>query len=183
MWPEGRAVRDRALPDSHTGVNIAHVLSEAVKEWGLPPSPPLVTDNASNMIVAAEEYGAIHIGCLAHTLNLACGKALHITSVANLLAKMRRIVSYFHRSCLATTALKEKQTLLQLPKHKLIKDVSTRWNSALDMVSRYLEQQPAIYAALTSKELRGKEKDLPTLSDRDTVFLLAINTYRETHTG
>ena len=119
------------------------------------------------MIVAADEFGSIHIGCLAHTLNLACGKALRIISVANLLAKMRRIVTYFHRSCLATTALKEKQTLLQLPEHKLINDVSTRWNSALDMISRYLEQQPAIYAALTSKELRGKEKDLVTLSDRD----------------
>ena len=34
------------------------------------------------------------------------------------------------------------------------------------MVSRYLEQ-PAIYAVLTSNELRGKEKDLATLSDRD----------------
>ena len=34
------------------------------------------------------------------------------------------------------------------------------------MVSRYLEQH-AIYAVLTSNELRGKEKDLATLSDRD----------------
>ena len=35
------------------------------------------------------------------------------------------------------------------------------------MISRYLEQQPATYAALTSKELRGREKDLGTLSERD----------------
>ena len=52
--------------------------------------------------------------------------------------------------------LKEKQKMLQLPDHKLVTDVQTRWNSALDMVSRFLEQQPAIYSALTSKELRGK---------------------------
>ena len=35
------------------------------------------------------------------------------------------------------------------------------------MISRYLEQQPAIYTALTSKELRGREKDRDTLSERD----------------
>lgn len=46
-------------------------------------------------------------------------------------------------------------------------DVATRWNSAEDMISRYLEQQPAIYAALTSKELRKREKDISTLSERE----------------
>jgi len=120
------------------------------------------------MTVAAEEFGSsLHVGCLAHTLNLACGKALKITSVSHLLARMRRVVAYFHRSTVANAILKDKQKLLQLPEHKLLIDVATRWNSALDMISRYLEQQPAIYAALTSKELRGREKDLGTLSERD----------------
>lgn len=143
-------------------------MREAVNEWGLPPDPPLVSDNASNMTVAAEEFGSsLHVGCLAHTFNLACGKALKITSVSHLLARMRRVVAYFHRSTVANAILKDKQKLLQLPEHKLLIDVATRWNSALDMISRYLEQQPAIYAALTSKELRGREKDLGTLSERD----------------
>ena len=31
----------RALPESHTGINIAGVLREAVNEWRLPPDPPL----------------------------------------------------------------------------------------------------------------------------------------------
>ena len=137
-------------------------------EWNLPPNPPVVTDNASNMTVAAEELGTpLHVGFLAHTLNLACGKALKITSVSHLLARMRRVVGYFHRSAVATASLKEKQKLLQLPEHKLVIDVATRWNSAVDMISRYLEQQPAIYAALTSKELRKREKDISTLSERD----------------
>lgn len=127
-------------------------------EWNLPPNPPVVTHNASNMTVAAEELGTcLHVRCLAHTLNLACGKALQITSVSHLLARMRRVVGYFHRSAVATAILKEKQKLLQLPEHKLVIDVATRWNSAVDMISRYLEQQPAIYTALTSKELRKRE--------------------------
>lgn len=110
-------------------------MREAVREWKLPPNPPVVTDNASNITVAAEELGTcLHVGCLAHTLNLACGKA-----VSHLLARMRRVVGYFHRSAVATSILREKQKLLQLPEHKLVIDVATRWNSAVDMISRYLE--------------------------------------------
>lgn len=39
-------------------------------------------------------------------------------------------------------------------------DVVTRWNSALEMLERFLEQQPAISAALLSPEVRRSEKDL-----------------------
>ena len=145
------------MPESHTGANIAAVLTEATEEWCIQPHPPLVSDNASNMIVAGKEFETdLHVTCFAHTLNLACGRALKIGSVAKLLAKMRNVVAFFHRSCQATKLLSEKQKLLKLPEHKLIIDVQTRWNSALDMTSRFLEQQPAVYAALTSKELRGK---------------------------
>ena len=116
---------------------MVNVLREAVTEWNLPPSPPTVTDNSSNMTVAAEELGtSLHVGCLAHTLNLACGKALKITSVSHLLARIRRVVGYFHRSVVAAEILKEKQRLLQLPEHNPLVDVATRWNSALDMISR-----------------------------------------------
>ncbi|KAK6192358.1 hypothetical protein SNE40_003837 [Patella caerulea] len=98
------------------------------------------------MAVAVKEFAAFHVGCFAHTLK--------INSVSLLLARIRRIMNYFHRSTVAAAVFKE----VQLPKHKLVIDVQTRWNSALDMTSRFLEQQPAVYAALTSKELRGKEK-------------------------
>ena len=44
--------------------------------------------------------------------------------------------------------LSSKQQLLDIPKHSLIKDVSTRWNSTHDMIKRLCEQQPAISAVL-----------------------------------
>lgn len=120
------------------------------------------------MTVAAEELGtSSDVGCLVHTLNLACRKALEITSVSHLLARMRQVVVYFHGRTVAAEILKEKKRLLQLPEHNLVLDVATRWNSAPDMISRYLEQRTAIYAALTSKELCKREKDVPTLSERD----------------
>lgn len=92
-----------------------------------------------------------------------------LRSVSHLLVRMRRVVGYFRRSAVANAILKEKQKqkLLQLPEHNLVIDVATRWNSAVDMISRYLEQQPVIYAALTFKKLRKREKDISSLSERE----------------
>lgn len=57
--------------------------------------------------------------------------------------------------------------MLNLPKHKLIRNVTTRWNTAQDMLARYVEQQPAIYSALTmDKTLRSHiNKDMAILTD------------------
>ncbi|XP_057197562.1 zinc finger BED domain-containing protein 4-like [Triplophysa rosa] len=60
-----------------------------------------------------------------------------------------------------------KQKLLQLPPHKLIMDVTTRWNSTLDMLVRYLEQQAAISAALTSPAMRQNAHNIDTLDSSD----------------
>ncbi|CAL8284852.1 unnamed protein product [Lota lota] len=58
------------------------------------------------------------------------------------------------RSAIAADALKINQKMLQLPQHKLVTDVVVHWNSAFERLSRFLEQQPAICAALLSPEQR-----------------------------
>ena len=44
------------MHESHSGVNIAAVLTEATLVWCIQPHPPLVSDNASNMTVAGNAF-------------------------------------------------------------------------------------------------------------------------------
>ena len=114
----------------------------------------MTVDNASNMTVALEVAGAQKLGCLAHTLNLASNKAMSIQSLQRVLAKVRSIVTFFHKSNIATEMLKEKQLALQLPQHKLINDCKTRWNSTYQMIQRFLTQRPAVLAALLDERIK-----------------------------
>lgn len=45
----------------------------------------------------------------------------------------------------------ERQAQLHLPSRKLVVDVSTRWNSSLDMLACFWEQQPAVLNTLLLK--------------------------------
>lgn len=71
-----------------------------------------------------------------------------------------------HRNIRGAEILREKQQQLTLPSHKLIQDVSTRWNSSHDMLEHFLEQQPAVFATLMSRELR-KGEEVNTLGEKD----------------
>ena len=161
-------LQTRAFKGSHTGKNIGALLKQACIDWKLfDKEPALVTDNASNMVLAGVEAEmSPHLMCFAHTINLATQKAFKVDTVERLLGRVRRVVGFFHRSVRAAEILQDKQKQLALPIHKLIQDVSTRWNSSHDMLERLLEQQPAISAALMSRDLRRGE-EVNTLKDKD----------------
>ncbi|CAI5660053.1 unnamed protein product, partial [Oreochromis niloticus] len=165
---QSHVLQTQAMHDSHTGEHIAALLTDAVAEWGLNTKDlVVVTYNAPNMALAARFAGMTHIQCFAHSLNLASQKALKIQSVVRLLRRIRRVTAFFRRSTTASNQLKQKQCLLQLPAHRLITDIITRWNSSYDMIEQSLEQQPAICAALLSAEVRKSEKEIFTLSESD----------------
>ena len=104
------------------------------------------------------------IGCVAHTINLAAGKALAIYSVRDVVARTKRLVTHFHHSALSSHKLSEKQKLLCLPVRKLIQSVDTRWNSTFDIMTSVLQQQLAICAVLMEntklRDLSLESKDI-----------------------
>ena len=142
--------------ERHTAENLSIEFEKALVEWDL-KNPIVVSDNARNITnVFSKFLKWDHIGCMAHTINLAVTKCFKLGSVSKLLAKCHHVVSHFRRSTLQTTVLKEKQKLLSLPNHSLILDCETRWNSTHDMLVRLLEQEPAICAALMTSGKRDE---------------------------
>lgn len=156
------------VESDHRSTCLAEMLTAAIEKWGrMRKDPAIVTDNAANMVCAVVMMGLTHVGCFAHIINLASQAGLKLPNIARLLGRVRHIAKFFHRSTTATRILKEKQKLLQLKAHKLTIDVVTRWNSALEILERFLDQQPAISAALLSPEVRRNEKDLCSLKEED----------------
>lgn len=78
------------------------------------------------MTVAIEVAGVQKLACLAHALNLGSKKVLSLPLLQKVLAKVRSVVTFFHKSNIATEALQEKQLALQLQKQKVINDCKTR---------------------------------------------------------
>ena len=100
------------------------------------------------MGIAASHAGlSLYSHCIAHTLTLAYTKALDFPRVRNVQSKVRKVVTFFHKSNKASNLLSAKKFLLAS-----FNIAKTRWNSTFNMIERYLEQQTPIYAALTSPE-------------------------------
>ncbi|KAB5554100.1 hypothetical protein PHYPO_G00046290 [Pangasianodon hypophthalmus] len=129
------------LEERHTGANIAGWIEEPLEKVGLPPSKivGIVHDNARNIVLAAnilhDRHGWLSVRCAGHTLQLVVNHALKQTQISNALGAARALVEHFKKSELASTKLKLKQKQMGTPDHRLIQDVSTRWNSTYYMIN------------------------------------------------
>lgn len=169
---QNHVLQIRVFNEAHTGNNLAVLLHNVCREWNIKDkNTALVTDYAKNMMLAG--VGAEmdpHMRCIAHTLNLASQKSLKLDRVSELLAKVRKVVTFFHRSPKATEVLHEMQAQLHLPNHKQIHDVSTRWNSSLDMLERFWKQQPAVLNTLLSNKIKRGEC-MASLTEEDMTII------------
>ena len=134
----------------HTAENIADSLRKAAEKWKISEKiVDILTDNVSNIVAAVKLVGWNHVACFSHTLNLVVSEVIKSDeSVSVVKKKCKQIVTFFHQSVKATEKLKEVQYQLNLPEHKLIQEVDTRWNSTFFMFNRIVKQHDAITTAL-----------------------------------
>ena len=138
------------MAERQIGTNIASRIQEVSEVWNIQAShvSAVVTNNASNMTAALNSLECGHLPCFAHTLQLAVNKGLDANSLNQLSSLARKLVEHFKHIALATTALRQKQEQMNVPKHHLIQDVVTCWNSTFIMFQRLLEQRWVVYAIL-----------------------------------
>ena len=137
-WDMSQVLATRLVEVRHTGSNIATEITKILAEFKLTNSSGILHDNAANMEVAMKILSFPHFGCCGHTLQLAIHDGLKASEITKTLARGQNIVAYFHRSLIATEALKKAQTgdnETQKPLG-LVQDVLTRWNSSFLMLER-----------------------------------------------
>ena len=150
----------REMTERHTGVHIADSLTEIAKDWNLEGKiVAVVHDNASNMVLAFDLLeDCSDLPCFAHTLQLAVNAGLEINTISRLSGACKKIVTHFKHSVVATTALRERQIIMNVPQHSLLQEVPTRWNSTYLMYERLAEQQWAIYAVIHDDKVTPTDK-------------------------
>lgn len=96
--------------------------------------------------------------------------------LTNVLVKCRKIVGHFKHSPANNTELKDQQIRLKLKERSLIQDVSTRWNSTLQMFEQLLENEEAVLATLGQPSHKHK---LELLADSEWEKLRVFQTLLE----
>lgn len=143
------------LHDNHTGEYLSEMINKICDVWGLSHDKivSITTDNGSNIVKAIEiTFGrAKHVRCLAHTLNLVVENSVNVPEIKLFLDKVRKIVTWFHQSGVGAEELRQAQTLQNVAEGKLkhlVGDVSTRWNSQLYMIQRFVLMSSTIGSVL-----------------------------------
>lgn len=108
------------------------------------------------MIAAVTEFiGAKRIPCVAHTIHNLVEKALEQNETFSaLLSTIKSIVKHFKHSVKSMDALRKEQEINGKKEGQvlvLIQSVSTRWNSCLDMIQRFVDLSGFVAKILMSK--------------------------------
>ena len=126
------------FPGTHGHSNIAEILQKLAGTWGIDLGEQVScfsTNNGSNIVKSLkDDLNKMHIPCAGHALNLSVEAGLKERTLSSAIARCRKIVTHFNQSRIDQEMLSSKQELLGIPKHSLIKDVSTRWNSTHDKI-------------------------------------------------
>ena len=170
------------FPERHTGVNIAEKLKGVGERWGIIHKVMIVShDQGSNMEAAleilTEECNWQSLACSAHQLQLCILAGLKVNAIDKLTAAVKKIVSHFRHSVVATEALKKKQQQMNITAKKLINSCPTRWNSTYEMLERVLKLHWPIAAVLSDATITKRSDrylDLKTEQWKLTEDIVAV---------
>uniref|UniRef100_A0A3B3DTM8 BED-type domain-containing protein n=1 Tax=Oryzias melastigma TaxID=30732 RepID=A0A3B3DTM8_ORYME len=124
----------------------------------------LTTDSAHNMIAAARRFPFEHVPCVAHCIHRVITVCLHNSPFDSTLAKCRRLVGHFKHSPANSAELEHKQIAHDQKKESIAQDVTTRWNSTLEMIKRILRNVEPLRDALAQ---HATNVTMPTPAELD----------------
>ena len=142
----------KAMTGSHTGQYISDLFLELLQKWDIDPKRVMLVlrDSGANVVKAMRVMELPDLSCCAHTLQLVIGDALGSQRVVDdIIAKLKSVATHFGHSLLAKQRLAQIQNENDVEDHSILQATPTRWNSALIMLRRMLEQKQALilYAA------------------------------------
>lgn len=98
------------------------------------------TDSANNMKKAVELIGVERVPCTAHAIhNMVQAAFSRCKDVADCIAQIKEIVTFFKQSTTAKCTLDEERALKEKPILSLLQSVCTRWNSEYYMLNRFYD--------------------------------------------
>ncbi|XP_051909222.1 E3 SUMO-protein ligase ZBED1-like [Hippocampus zosterae] len=137
----------------HNAENCAERFLSVAVMWGIRQKITTIgTDSTRTAIAAARHLPFQHSPCIAHILHRTITVSLAECGFNGVLAKCHKIAGHFqHGPDNMEEELPRKQSRPGQENEELIRDVSMRWNSTLDMISCLLKSQEA-FASLHNQE-------------------------------
>ncbi|KAL4008846.1 hypothetical protein ACER0C_002698 [Sarotherodon galilaeus] len=129
------------MEERHFADTCAEHFMQVARQWGIEHKvSTLTTDSARNMVAAARQLP---------TFNSA-------------LAKCRKVIGHFKHSLPNALELEQQQIAHFHKKESLTRDISTRWNSTLEMIEHVLRNQEPLTGALA---LHTTNVTMPTTAE------------------
>ncbi|XP_036141262.1 zinc finger BED domain-containing protein 1 isoform X1 [Monomorium pharaonis] len=147
------------LTERHTANTITEQFNQICEEYYLNPLKiiSITTDGASNMQKAVELFSnsSKWIWCFAHITNLVVQNSLKNTpELDKIIVQIKRIVTYFKQSTIASDELRTEQIKRGKSEGNIMyltQDISTRWNSTLEMVEKFEKLAPILGTILANR--------------------------------